>query len=109
MKRSHVDKTIVLLKIGERYVPIVESAIKEITEEEEEEEEKEEDGAGFASLIPTVGCPFDRPTSLLPIHLICPILPSLCSVIFLPAGCARSHCLRGCGNNARLLTLPAVE
>ena len=26
--RSHVDKTIVLLKLGERYVPIVESAVK---------------------------------------------------------------------------------
>ena len=25
--RSHVDKTIVLLKIGERYVPIVETAV----------------------------------------------------------------------------------
>ena len=28
--RSHVDKTIVLLKIGERYVPIVETAIEYI-------------------------------------------------------------------------------
>lgn len=28
LRRSHVDKTIVLLKLGERYVPIVESAIK---------------------------------------------------------------------------------
>ena len=26
--RSHVDKTIVLLKIGERFVPIVETAIE---------------------------------------------------------------------------------
>ncbi len=30
LKRSHVDKTIVLLKIGERYVPIVEAAIQEL-------------------------------------------------------------------------------
>merc|ERR1712226_1065811 len=28
LHRSHLDKTIVLLRIGERYVPIVESAIK---------------------------------------------------------------------------------
>lgn len=28
IRRSHVDKTIVLLKLGERYVPIVESAVK---------------------------------------------------------------------------------
>merc|ERR1712242_84955 len=27
VKRSHVDRTIVLLKIGERYVPVVESAV----------------------------------------------------------------------------------
>jgi hypothetical protein len=27
LKRSHVDKTIVLLKIGDRYVPIVETAV----------------------------------------------------------------------------------
>ena len=28
LKRSHVDKTIVLLKIGDRYVPIVETAVQ---------------------------------------------------------------------------------
>ncbi len=28
LKRSHVDKTIVLIKIGERYVPIVETAVQ---------------------------------------------------------------------------------
>ena len=28
VKRSHVDRTIVLLKIGERYVPVVDSAIE---------------------------------------------------------------------------------
>lgn len=32
-KRSHVDKTIALLKIGERYVPIVETAIEDIKED----------------------------------------------------------------------------
>ena len=28
VKRSHVDRTIVLLKIGERYVPVVDSAVE---------------------------------------------------------------------------------
>ncbi len=37
VKRSHVDKTIVLLKIGDRYVPIVESAMEVVTQEKEEE------------------------------------------------------------------------
>lgn len=37
LKRSHVDKTIVLLKIDNKYVPIVESAIKIIEEEPEDE------------------------------------------------------------------------
>ena len=36
VKRSHVDRTIVLLKIGERFVPIVESAIEIIKEPAEE-------------------------------------------------------------------------
>jgi len=31
LRRSHVDKTIVLLKIGERYVPIVESATASVS------------------------------------------------------------------------------
>ena len=47
MKRSHVDKSIVLLKIDERFVPIVETAVSYIEEQEEEEKqekpEKEED------------------------------------------------------------------
>ena len=36
LKRSHVDKTIVLLKIDNKYVPIVESAVKIIEDEPEE-------------------------------------------------------------------------
>ena len=36
LKRSHVDKTILLLKIENRYVPIVESAVKIIDPEAEE-------------------------------------------------------------------------
>lgn len=39
-KRSHVDKTIALLQIGERYVPIVEAAIKVVTEDDDKDEEK---------------------------------------------------------------------
>ena len=36
LKRSHVDKTILLLKIDNRYVPIVESAVKIIDPEADE-------------------------------------------------------------------------
>lgn len=34
VQRSHLDKTIVLLKIGERYVPIVEGALKVIAKDQ---------------------------------------------------------------------------
>ena len=40
--RSHTDKTILLVKLGERYVPIAESAVV-LLPEEKEESEKEED------------------------------------------------------------------
>ena len=35
LKRSHVDKTILLLQIGNRYVPIVETAVKMVDLEAE--------------------------------------------------------------------------
>ncbi len=41
MKRSHVDKTLVLLKIENRYVPIVETAIKLVADDKSEEVEEE--------------------------------------------------------------------
>ena len=34
LKRSHVDKTIVLLKIGDRFVPIVENAVQILDKDE---------------------------------------------------------------------------
>ena len=37
LKRSHVDKTILLLQIGNRYVPIVETAVKMVDLEAENE------------------------------------------------------------------------
>ena len=37
LKRSHVDKTIVLLKIGDRFVPIVESAVQIVVDSNKEE------------------------------------------------------------------------
>ena len=39
--RSHTDKTILLVKLGERYVPIAESAVVLLPEEREETSEKE--------------------------------------------------------------------
>ncbi len=44
--RSHVDKTIVLLKIGERYVPIVEAAMKYVEAEDVTDQPVDEDRAG---------------------------------------------------------------
>ena len=44
LKRSHVDKAIVLLQIGERFVPIVESAVKYIKEDEVIAEEVDKKG-----------------------------------------------------------------
>ena len=38
LKRSHVDKTILLLQIGNRYVPIVETAVKMVDLEAENNE-----------------------------------------------------------------------
>ncbi len=45
LRRSHVDKTIVLIKIGERYVPIVEAATETLDDEDEDEkgDREEED------------------------------------------------------------------
>ena len=42
LKRSHVDKTIVLMKIENRYVPIVETAIKVVEKEEASSEDNKE-------------------------------------------------------------------
>ena len=39
--RSHTDKTILLVKLGDRYVPIAESAVVLLPEEREETSEKE--------------------------------------------------------------------
>ena len=40
LKRSHVDKTIFLLKIENKYVPIVDSAVKIIEPETEQQSEQ---------------------------------------------------------------------
>lgn len=45
VKRSHVDKTIVLLHIGDRYVPIVETGI-EVIKDNDEGKSAEIEGAG---------------------------------------------------------------
>ena len=64
LKRSHVDKTILLLQIGNRYVPIVETAVKmvdlEATEAASEDtaavtnESNEKDLAGTSVSLPPV-------------------------------------------------------
>ena len=41
--RSHTDKTILLVKLGERYVPIAESAVVLLPEEREESEKEASD------------------------------------------------------------------
>ena len=41
LPRSHTDKTILLVRLGERYVPIAESAVVLLPEEREEGEERE--------------------------------------------------------------------
>ena len=41
MRRSHLDKTIVLLEIGDRYVPIVETAVKILGENVETQADAE--------------------------------------------------------------------
>lgn len=42
LKRSHVDKTILLLEIGERFVPIVETAVKYVMAGDESSPAQEE-------------------------------------------------------------------
>merc|ERR1712181_115207 len=43
LHRSHTDKTILLVKLGERYVPIAESAVVLLPEEREESEREASD------------------------------------------------------------------
>ena len=46
MFRSHTDKTILLVRLGERYVPIAEAAVVLLPEVEEREEEEREERRG---------------------------------------------------------------
>ena len=50
-----MDKSIVLLRIGERYVPIVEAAVKYVDDEEEKDKGEEEEEEEDASLASTAG------------------------------------------------------
>merc|ERR1712038_661896 len=58
LKRSHVDKTILLLKIDTRYVPIVESAVKILEPETEQQSEqpasKPEESSKESSSLPPI-------------------------------------------------------
>ena len=55
LRRSHVDKTIVLLRIGERYVPIVETAVEEVNEDKAEDASSRKGSASNSSV--TIAAP----------------------------------------------------